>query len=127
MSSSKYNRIVINELHEEMGHLGTERAFDLAHQRFFWLRMKADIDHTIKNVCSCVKQKRPVIPTRAPLQQGGYEFILIIMKQFMRFVQAYPTRNKSAKTAVEKLYNDFILLFGFPKTVHDDQGGDFEK
>ena len=147
---SKYHRLVLKELHEEMGHLGAERVLDLARQRFFWPRMQTDIEHFIKNVCSCVKQKRPAIPTRAPLQpiittspfemvsidfvhlersKGGYEYILVIMDHFTRFAQAYAdyaTRNKSGKTAAEKLYNDFILRFGFSKTVHHDQGGEFE-
>ena len=30
------------------------------------------------------------------------------------YKQAYAIRNKSAKTAANKLYNDFILRFGFP-------------
>ena len=31
-----------------------------------------------------------------------------------------------AKTIVDKLYNDFILRYGFPSKIHHDQGGEFE-
>jgi len=57
---------------------------------------------------------------------GGYQYILVIMDHYIRFAQAYATRDKSAKTAVDKLDNDFIMRFGFPETIHHDQGGEFE-
>ena len=64
----KYHRLAIKALHEAMGHLRTERVFDLVRQKFFWPRMHADIEHFIQDVCSCVKQRRPVFQARAPLQ-----------------------------------------------------------
>ena len=64
----KYHRLVINELHENMGHLRLERVLDLARQRLFWSRMQVDIEHFMHNVCTCLKQKRPTFHTRAPLQ-----------------------------------------------------------
>ena len=57
---------------------------------------------------------------------GGYQYILVIMDHYTRFAQAYATRDKSAKTAADKLYNDFVMRFGFPETVRRDQGGEFE-
>ena len=64
----KYHRLVIKELHEDMGHLRTERVLELTRQRFCWSRMLADIKYFIQNLSSCAKQRRPAAPSRTPLQ-----------------------------------------------------------
>ena len=57
--------------------------------------------------------------------QGGYEYVLVVTDHFTRYVQAYATKNKSAKSAANKLYNNHILTYGFPRQIYHDQGKEF--
>ena len=53
---------------------------------------------------------------------GGHEYILVITDHFARYAQAYATCNKTACTAAEKIYNEFIPMFGFPAYIRHDKG-----
>ena len=110
--------MVARELLEEIGHLRTERVLHLARERFYWPGMKRDIEHFVTHVCRCIKQKRPHILPKAPMEiiqgstpfelvsldfahlkqsRGGYEYILVIVDYFTRFTQAYATSNNSER------------------------------
>ena len=118
-----------------MAHLGTEKVVDLAKWWFYWLGMYKDIDIYIRRKCQCAKQKQPnwkdraqLVPVKStyPLEivsfdflkldkaKGGFEYVLVVTNHFTRYVQAFATKTKSAKTAAEKLYNNYILTYGFP-------------
>ena len=109
--------------------------------------MQRDIETFITKHYSCIKQKSPHVKGIAPVQNivttqpfelvsidflhleksaGGYEYILVIMDHFTRFSQTYAMKDKSAKTVANKLYNNFVLRFGFPGRFHHDQGGEFD-
>ena len=57
---------------------------------------------------------------------GGYEYILMVVDPFTRFVQVYLTRNKSVKTAATHLHDDFINRFGLPAWILHDQEKEFK-
>ena len=129
-----------------MGHLDVERVLDLARKRFYWPNMRKDIDHFI-HVCRCLKQKQPnrhivaplqPIATTAPFQMisidfvhldqssGGYQYILVVVDHFTKYVQPYATRNNTGSTAADRIFNDFIQRFGFSEKIHHNMGGEFE-
>ena len=143
----KFRRTVYRELREEMGHLGVERVLALAREIFYWPHMRRDIDNFIHHTCRCLKQRRPNLPTREPLQpivttaplqmlsidfahpersSGGYEYILVVVDHFTKYAQAYPTKSKTAVTGADRIFNDFIPRFGFLEKLHNDMGGEFE-
>jgi len=50
----------------------------------------------------------------------------VITDHFFKFALAIPTKNQTAKTTAEAFYNNFIVHYGLPTTLHSDQGANFE-
>ena len=56
---SSIRNTVYNELHNKMGHLGTDKVFDLARRHFYWPKMYRDTELDITKQCQSIKRKKP--------------------------------------------------------------------
>ena len=143
---SDFRMKALNGVHNEMGHLGFDRSFQLLQQRFYWPKMSHDLRQHIQTCLPCLRRKSPTnqraplvgVTTTEPMEllcvdflslepsKGGISDILIMTDHFTKLAQAVPCRNQSAKTTAKVLLDTFIQHYGFPKRLHSDQGGSFE-
>ena len=141
-----YRNLVLQGLHSDIGHPGKERTLSLVRERFYWPNMTAHIEKWVSNCDRCIRRKSSTniraelvnIETTYPLElvcmdyltlepsKGGIGYILVITDHFTKYALAIPTRDQTAKTTAEALYNNFILHYGIPTKLHSDQGATFE-
>ena len=133
-------------VHNDVGHLGMERAVALARPRFYSTRMASHIEEWIRCCARCVAHKTapkvsaPLvnISTTYPLElvcldflklekdHSGAEYILVITDHFSRYAQAFPTRDKSSRTVAKLMWEKYFLHYGLPTRLHSDQGREFD-
>ncbi len=130
-----------------VGHHGISHTITLLKSAgITWPTYKDDITNYIKNcpVCQKVKYSNTNVesplfflhgshPMQSlsidtigplPLSNLGYQFILVIIDNFSKFVNLYPTPSTEAISYVQSLIHH-IGLFGLMKTVRTDRGTQF--
>ena len=63
----KFHQIVFTELHEKLAHVGSEKVYELARERFYWPHMQSKIDFYVRNQYRCVIAKKPNRQDQDPL------------------------------------------------------------
>lgn len=117
-------------VHDEVGHMGMERTLELAKARFYWPKMMQYIETKCRACERCLRQKSRAqratelvnIKVSGPLELVCMDFlplesdsrdtrnILVITDHFTKYVQAYPTRDQTAKTVAMVLWENFMSL-----------------
>ncbi len=138
---------VLTQLHQQHGHQGVERTFQLVRQRCYWPGMSADIARWCQECerCQCAKGV-PSAPgsfmghllaarpneilaldfTVLEPSRSGLENVLVMTDIFTKYTLAVPTRDQRAETVAQVLVVEWFCRFGVPGRIHSDQGRNFE-
>ena len=141
-----FRSVAMKGAHNDIGHLGRNRSITILRERVYWPGMNTDLEEWISHCERCIKSKTPTnsraplvsISTSQPLElvcmdylslemsKGGFQNILVLTDHFTKYAVALPTKNQTARTTAEVIFNSFISHYGFPKRIHSDQGANFE-
>ena len=53
----KFRKTVLQSLHDQCGHLGVDKTYGLVRERFYWPRMKTEIEAYCKKMCKMYTKK----------------------------------------------------------------------
>jgi len=130
------------------GHLGIRRTRWQIRRRAYWPGWSRDV----RRYCSCCPQccqyRRGKPPKQGPLQplptgepwerisiditgphprsRRGHIYILTMMDNFTKYVEAVPLANQEAATVAKALVETVIVRYGAPLQILTDQGTNFE-
>ena len=130
------------------GHLGRDRTLANIKRHVYWPGMNEDIARWCKQCEMCARRKpgpgrnknpmqhvnvgcpmeRVAIDIMGPLtaSHDGYRYIMVVQDYFSKFAEAYCLEDKTAQSVGDKLLSEFICRYGVPRSIHTDQGKEFE-
>ncbi|XP_075457860.1 protein NYNRIN-like isoform X2 [Ascaphus truei] len=63
--------------------------------------------------------------THMPKAKGGLQYLLVIVDQFSKWVEAFPTSKENTSVVAKILCKEIIPRFGCPLSINSDQGTPF--
>jgi transposase InsO family protein len=135
-------------IHSSVGHAGIDKVTYVMREHYYWPGMEEDIRMHINNCLECQMTKPKPNRDRAPFQptlvgepfekvaidisgpfhpsKHGYRYILAIIDYFSKYPVLVPLKRIDAETIAEKMFHNWISIFGAPKVIHSDRGANFE-
>lgn len=132
----QFHNIAFKLLHDQNRHLEFEKTYALVRDRFFWPRMKLDVEKYCKSCERCIKSKT-LLQRAAPLSHmhssGPLDLVcidfltiepdsrnvcnvLVITDHFTRYAQAIPTRDSSIANSSENIVGKVLYSLWSPHT-----------
>jgi hypothetical protein len=140
---------LINTAHE-LGHFGIDATLARLRHTYWWPTMRMEAEAVIGNCYACQHyedasgKKLPPRPTQviealgpwdvlhmdfvgpiSPASRSGNRYILVVVDHFSKWVEAFPTPDKSAATVAKILGDEIICRYDAPRAILSDQGSEF--
>ena len=135
------------------GHLGVQRTIQAVLKKYKkWPTLRKDVRVFLKNCYACQKMKQDktisfinpfTLATVEPMQRvyvdtigpinsdqsvidanDGFNYVLVMIDAFSRFIQVYPTKSTTAQSALYP-FSQWIANFGAPSELITDNGTQF--
>ena len=126
--------VVLNQLHDQAGHLGVHKTTEKVKERFYWPGYEQDIENWVHACQPCQKRNPPqpvpkapmgIIRTHHPVQKiswdimgplpvssKGHKYILVITDMFSKWVEAFPLRVTDSETLAKVLVDEIVCRYG---------------
>ncbi|KAL5503369.1 hypothetical protein EMCRGX_G010306 [Ephydatia muelleri] len=140
-------QMVLEELHNKSGHLGTHKTLEKVKERFFWQGYEQDVRNMVQQCERCQKRTNPVPTQHAPIgtiesnhpfqklswdimgplpaAASGCRYILVVTDLFSKWVEAFPLKSTDSLTLARVLVDEIVCRYGVPHYLHSDQGANF--
>ena len=135
--------------HWEAGHQGRDRMLSLLRERFWWPSMGVQATLSVRNCKRCHQyEARPSLPEMVTIgttktldlvhmdfvgmetmiatrKQPVVKTVLVLVDHFTRFICAYVAEDHQATIVAKVLYDEYFLVFEFPRQLMSDNALEF--
>ena len=130
-------------------HPGIDNTCELIRQRYYWPRMRDEVELYVKSCITCGGCKQPnhylkaplrhvityepmstisidhIVPSREGATKRGYRLILSITDVFSGYVMALPCKTKKSEETIRLILHKWCLRFGYPSEILADNDTSF--
>ena len=140
---------IFNDSHHTTsgGHFGITHTHSKLQLHYFWPGMSDFVRDRISACHKCVARKSPVnrhhpmghVPVSGKFERvamdlldvsvissKGYKYILVVCDYFTKYTEAYPLKDKTARSVADALMDVWLPRYSFPLFLHSDQGKEFD-
>ncbi|POW02507.1 hypothetical protein PSTT_11742 [Puccinia striiformis] len=144
ISSHRNQKIILDTLHEELGHRGVEETYRRCKLRFWWPNMRKNVIDWVKSCKACQKRSlvKPMELKHATgkstifgrvsmdvvhIKAGKWKYLLVARDDLSGWVEAVGLEKLTAAKVASWFQENWIHRYGLPWTVAMDGGGEFGK
>ncbi|KII60467.1 Retrovirus-related Pol polyprotein [Thelohanellus kitauei] len=136
-------------IHEiDCGQAGLAKSVQMIQRSHYWPDLMDTIRSTLQNCETCVRNKlnnpslkhslQPIqvnevfsdwhVDFAGPLPEtsSGNRYFIIFVDRLTKWVEAFPFVDQTAESAARTFVDKIVCRFGLPKSIHSDQGRQFE-